>query len=204
MSQGILSGPAIEEAIQAGRIFIEGYDPRRVNPASYDLTLGEKVAIYRAGTKFRPNDDYTHQGGAEDGSNFTPNETLLDAREDACVDRYRIDPVKGWVLKPGIGYLMHTAERVRTDHYVPVLDGKSSLGRLFVQVHVTAGYGDPGFDGQYTLEVVVTHAIRVYPGMPFCQIRFHTISGKVRLYTGRYKGAQAVGAIPADTSGLKS
>jgi dCTP deaminase len=202
MTHGILSGHAIEEAVQVGRIFIEGYDARRVNPASYDLTLGENVSIYKQGARFCHGPSW-HAGEIEDGAGFEVSSGTLDAREGAKVNEFKIDPVKGWVLKPGIGYLMHTAERVRTDYYVPVLDGKSTLGRLFVQVHVTAGYGDPGFDGQYTLEVVVTHPVRVYPGMPFCQIRFHTISGKVKLYEGRYKGARALGAVPAEVSGLK-
>jgi len=202
MTHGILSGHAIEEAVRTGKIFIEGYNPSRVNPASYDLTLGGKVAIYRQGARFSHGPSW-RLGDAEDGVSFEPADGILDAHKGAVVNEYEIDPKLGWVLKPGIGYLMHTAERVRTDHFVPVLDGKSTLGRLFVQVHVTAGYGDPGFDGQYTLEVVTTHPVRVYPGMPFCQIRFHTISGKVKLYEGRYRGERALGAVPAEVSGLK-
>ena len=201
MTSGILSGHAISEAVQSGRIFIDGYDPKRVNPASYDLTLGQTVAIYDGCAKF--NSRGSAYEGPEDGSCFEPNPMRLDARKAPVVRAFTIDPVAGWVLNPGIGYLMHTQERVRTDYYVPVLDGKSTLGRLFIQVHVTAGYGDPGFDGQYTLEVVVTHPVRVYPGMPFCQIRFHEISGKVKLYEGRYKGGLALGAVPAEVSGLK-
>jgi len=193
---GILTGPAIVEAVQKGKIFIEGFDPNHVNPASYDLTLGDSVAVYN---------NVVHWSEAgNDGRWMLPYaDNTLDASVPNDIKTFKIDPEIGWVLKPGIGYLMHTKERVRTDHYVPVLDGKSTIGRLFIQVHVTAGYGDPGFDGQYTLEVVVTHPIRVFPGMRFCQIRFHTAHGRIKLYEGRYRGDRALGAVPAETSGLK-
>ena len=105
----------------------------------------------------------------------------------------------GFILMPGVGYLMHTHEKIHTDKYVPILDGKSSIGRLFCFVHVTAGYGDPGFDGQYTLEVAVLQPLIVYPGMRFCQIRFHTLVGDVDSYqkNGSYKGELAEGPIPS-------
>ena len=93
---------------------------------------------------------------------------------------------------------MHTVERIRTDFYNPVLDGKSSIGRLFVKVHETAGYGDPGFNGQYTLEVTTSmFPVRLYPGMRICQIRFHTLEGALASYeeTGHYKGEAAQGAV---------
>ena len=196
-SDGILTGPAIAEAVQQGRIFIENYDPSRLNPASYDLTLGNQVAVYALGIDTRP------EGSPEDGSNLRPHKSaVLNALDPGPVFKSSIDPKIGWVLQPGIGYLMHTAERICTNHYVPVLDGKSTIGRLFIQVHVTAGYIDPGFDGQITLEVVVTHPIRVYPGMRICQVRFHTVQGKVSLYAGRYKNGRATGAVPAEVSGL--
>ena len=80
--------------------------------------------------------------------------------------------------------------------HVPVLDGKSSLARLFVSVHATAGYGDAGFDGQYTLEVTVTHPIVVFAGMRIAQIRFHTMHGEVgKLYSGNYTGETSKGAV---------
>jgi dCTP deaminase len=101
-------------------------------------------------------------------------------------------------LEPNVGYLMHTIERVHTKKYVPVLDGKSSIGRLFMKVHETAGYGDAGFDGQYTLEVTVVHPLRVYPGMRIAQMRFHTILGEVqKLYAGNYTGEAAKGPVPS-------
>jgi dCTP deaminase len=124
---------------------------------------------------------------------------VLDARKKLNVWEFEIDPAKGWLLKPGIGYLMHTVERIWTMDYVPVLDGKSSIGRLFLTVHVTAGYGDTGFDGQYTLEVVAQYPTIVYPGMRFGQMRFHTLKGEVTDYKqrGNYTGEASLGPVPS-------
>jgi dCTP deaminase len=93
---------------------------------------------------------------------------------------------------------MHTRERIWTEKFVPIVDGKSSIGRLFIQIHATAGYGDPGYDGEYTLEVIVQHPVRVYAGMRIGQIRFHTLEGEVeKTYkvTGSYKDEAAQGAV---------
>ena len=91
---------------------------------------------------------------------------------------------------------MHTVERIHTKKYVPVLDGKSSIGRLFMKIHETAGYGDPGFNGQYTLEVTVVHPLRVYAGMRVAQMRFHSICGEVeKPYNGNYVGDAARGPV---------
>jgi len=81
---------------------------------------------------------------------------------------------------------------------VPVIDGKSSIGRLFIAMHITAGYGDTGFNGQYTLEVTAVHPVIVYPGMRFCQMRFHTTVGEVLDYANcdsHYTGANAMGPV---------
>lgn len=103
------------------------------------------------------------------------------------------------MVKPGIGYLMHTKERVATSCYVPVIDGKSSLGRLFVKAHETAGFGDPGFDGQYTLEITSVFPVILYAGMRICQVRFHTMRGETNLYRGHYQGDNTRGAVPSRT-----
>jgi len=215
---GIISGPTIASEVEEGNILIEpGFDPRCVNPASYDLTLGSKVAVYKeavyfvyAGMSYELEPlDGTYR--AHDGSVLELSDSLksdwmypspaciLSSKRKHEVATFEMNAERGWLLKPGIGYLMHTAERVWTTKYVPVLDGKSSLGRLFMTAHVTAGYGDPGFNGQYTLEVVVTQPVIVYPGMRFCQMRFHTYVGKHLHYeqTGHYVGAAAEGPVPS-------
>lgn len=80
-----------------------------------------------------------------------------------------------------------------------ILTHNSSIGRLGICVHLTAGFGDPGFDGQYTLEVTCVHPVKVYVGMRFCQIRFHEIVGEIEDYSkkGHYTGSAAVGAVPS-------
>ncbi len=179
---GILSGNAIHDAVATGAIAIDPYDPRHANPASYDLTLGTGVVVYDLEV-YKPL-----------GQPLRP--LPLDAKAEPRTRSYAINDA-GWVLHPGQLYLMHTVERVATTRYVPVLDGKSSIGRLGICVHLTAGYGDPGVDGQYTLEVTAVHPVRVYAGMRFAQIRFHTLVGDGPLYRGQYAGETARGAVPS-------
>ncbi len=215
---GILSGLTIKRMVESGDIEIDPWNPThlrfedRLNPASYDLTLGPKVAVYKdvvagsfgpakgemASTPGIPGHLLAPVGIGVDGHLSSGKTGFLDVSRQNPVLEYEMDE-RGLILKPGIGYLMHTAERIKTTRFNPVLDGKSSIGRLFVACHVTAGYGDAGFDGQYTLEVKVTHPTRVFPGKPFCQMRFHTLVGDVEAYgkKGNYQGELARGPIPS-------
>jgi dCTP deaminase len=90
---------------------------------------------------------------------------------------------------------MHTREVVAPGKLVACADGKSSLGRLGIVVHQTAGFIDPGFSGNITLEVTVTNPIRVYAGMRFAQVRFHTVVGESSGYKGNYTGEHARGPV---------
>ncbi len=182
---GILTGKEIHKQVVLGEIDISPFDEKLVNPVSVDLRLGEKFAVYAENARW-----------GTDGTICKHNGKPLDAMAENAVVTGTL-PHQGMVLKPGILYLMHTAERVHTKHYVPVLDGKSSIGRLGIKVHETAGYGDPGFDGQYTLEVTVVNQVRVYPAMRFCQMRFHTMEGPPTLYEGNYRGVAAEGPVPS-------
>jgi dCTP deaminase len=174
----ILSGLEILKNIESGDIEVDPFEPGHLNPVSLDLRLGKKIAVYEAAVQaeLRP------KGNLEDGRHFIPRPGggISMARENAVLHFDIGDG--GWVLKPGILYLMHTHERVCAKKHVPILDGKSSIGRLGIQVHFTAGFGDPGFDGQYTLEVSAMHPVHVFAGSRFCQIRFHEITGEVRSY----------------------
>lgn len=147
------------------------FEPRNLNPASLDLTLGDNVVEYLI-----------------DG--------VIDVHNPPEVRRRKIGP-DGFVLHAHQPYLLHTSETLWTSDTVSVVDGKSSLGRLFLSVHQTAGFVDPGFDGQVTLEVTSYHSVRVYAGMRFCQVRFHPILGDVALYEGHYQGGTAEGAVPS-------
>lgn len=192
---GILSDEGILEAISSHDIEIDPFNPEQLNPVSYDLTLGDEVIVYSHWVRQAQFQEFE----APDGGDIEPvrvNSKPLDVREEPEVFRRRMGPDKGWIIKPGVGYLMHTREHIHTKKFVPVIDGKSSIGRLFIQIHFTAGFGDPNFNGQYTLEVSALHPVRVYPGMRIGQIRFHTIDGAVRkLYAGNYTGKAAQGAV---------
>ena len=212
MNAGILSGNAIAAAVADGDIQIDPFNRKQLNPASYDVTLGDEVCVYT-------DQVYVEEIDVFRGSDYRGNEiVLLDSiaapsllhgyvpSGNGVLDAKKKNPTKtvkmsrdGFLLKPGIGYLLHTAERIKTDVFVPIIDGKSSIGRLFITVHVTAGYGDPGFDGQYTLETVVTHPVIIYPGMRFGQVRFHTMLGVPDLYKehGNYVGSDATGPVPS-------
>jgi dCTP deaminase len=169
---GILTGPEITAQVKAGTIEIDPFNPKHINAGSIDLTLGKQVVLYK--------------------------DQILDAAEKN--DTYDVPfPDTGLVLRPGELYLMHTVERIFTDNYVPVMDGKSSIGRLGIWVDVTAGYGDSGFNGQYTLEIVCVRPVRIYSGMRIAQMRFHTKVGDHLSYqeSGNYKGTASMGAVPS-------
>jgi dCTP deaminase len=194
---GILTDGAIRRAVRRGDIEIEPFNDAHVNSGSYDLTLGDEVAVYSKWVYSRTLDLrllHPESGLVVDGIDFEPRRNaVIDVAEEPRVDRFRIGS-NGFVLRKGIGYLMHTVERVHTRNFVPVLDGKSSNGRLFMQVHETAGYGDAGFNGQYTLEVSVKHDLRIRAGMRIAQIRFETMHGELeKPYAGRYVGEHARG-----------
>ncbi len=164
---GILSGPEIRRQILLGAITIVGHDDNHINPNSIDLVLAPQLRSY-----------------------LTP---TLDAKKDNPTNPINILP-DGLILRPGELYLGSTIERVHTDHFVAVVEGKSSLGRLGLVTHQTAGYIDCGFDGQITLELTVTMPLRIYAGMRICQLCFMDITGEKMLYAGKYqhqKGAQA-------------
>jgi len=176
--------------VERGTIEIDPYVPEHVNPVSIDLTLGDEVVMYER-----------RQQWVDPLWSFVTGIKVLreelDSRRENKTRKEKISG-DGILLRPGELYLMHTVERVYTDVFVPIIDGKSSLGRLGVSIHQTAGYGDTGFNGQYTLEVtVVGHAVRLYAGMRVAQMRFHTVMGEIRHYDGNYVEEAARGPVPS-------
>lgn len=137
------------EAFLGSLIVIDPFEPKQLNPNSYNMRLHEDLLIYE-----RP-------GGQP-----------LDMRADNPTRRLRI-PAEGLVLEPGRLYLGRTIERTETRGLVPQLQGRSSTGRLGLSVHVTAGFGDIGFRGFWTLELTVVEPLRVYAGEQVCQIIYH-------------------------------
>lgn len=161
----ILSGKEIEKRIDSD-IFIDPYDPNRVNPNSYNLSLHDELIVYT--------------------------ETELDMKRDNPYQKIQI-PAEGLVLEPHRLYLGRTVEFTETKGLVPMLEGRSSVGRLGLFVHVTAGFGDVGFKGYWTLEIFCVQPIRIYAGVEICQIYYHSIEGDYENYTsGKYQGNRGI------------
>jgi deoxycytidine triphosphate deaminase len=203
----MLTGPEILREVRQGRIEIDPFVEENIQPSSVDLRLGTTVKVYSSSVQW-----YEQEGSVSrhisgtmvpkvipNGPELNRAYLSLDMKEPPpdtgrLTDEFTIDE-SGWVLKPGILYLMHTEERLHTKLYATDITGKSSTARIGVQVHLTAGFGDPGFDGQYTLEVNAVHPAILYPGDLVCQARFWTLQGQVQSYQerGRYVGERAVG-----------
>jgi dCTP deaminase len=99
-----------------------------------------------------------------------------------------IIPEEGLILEPGKLYLGRTVEYTKTDKFVPMLEGRSSIGRLGLFIHVTAGFGDIGFSGFWTLEIHCIQPVKIYPGVEICQIYYHSIEGEYEKYSsGKYQ-----------------
>ena len=183
----ILTGPAIRAAIRSGDITItpltDTPDDSQIAQASVDLHLHPRLLVCHT-TRARP----TWLGSFE-----VEDAPPLDVREDNAGRFGDVTPRSdgAFSLCPGQLYLGSTIERIHAPRYVAVIDGKSSLARLGVQVHLTAGYIEPGFHGQITLEIVVTRPIFLPPGWPIAQIRFHETTGEVEGYTTRGHYADA-------------
>ncbi len=151
----ILSGEEIRAHL-GQKIQIEPYDETLLNPNSYNLRLHNELLVYE--------------------------EIVLDMRRPNRFRRYTI-PEDGMVLNPNQLYLGRTVERTETHGFVPMLEGRSSIGRLGLFVHITAGFGDVGFAGYWTLEMVAVQPVRIYPGVPIAQIFYHTIEGAITEYS---------------------
>lgn len=194
----ILTGPEILRQRELGNIVIEPFEPAHVGPNSYDVRLGSKVLHYLTGLKTTP--DYQSDDGnsavvIREYQHPQGYEQVLDMGKECPVVEEQI-PAGGMLLMPGILYLGHTLERTETRGFVPYVDGRSSVGRLGMFIHVTAGRGDDNFLGQFTLEIVVTHPTRVYASVRVGQLTYHTIEGERLPYRGRYqhsKGPQPSG-----------
>ena len=156
----LLSG--LEIGAHLGKeIEITPFHPRQMNPNSYNLRLHNELLVYE-------ND-------------------VLDMKQENRAQRLLI-PEAGFLLEPNRLYLGRTVEYTKTEGFVPMLEGRSSIGRLGLFVHVTAGFGDVGFAGFWTLEMYCIHPIRIYPNVEICQIYYHTLEGAYEQYqSGKYQ-----------------
>ena len=179
-----MTGPEIQAQVAAGRILIDPWDKSRLNPNSYNLRLGSRLATYRLRQGYGTVYKSTFRQTGDDAT-FAP--WILDMRKKPEVDEIEI-PDDGYILTPGRLYLGTTIERTYSPDFVPVIEGRSSVARLGMFVHITAGFGDVGFDGHWTLEIVVVHPLRIYAGVAVCQVAFTRPEGEIRPYAGKYRG----------------
>lgn len=166
----ILLGSKIQEEVEAGNICISPFDKMQLGPNSYDVRLAPTLAVYE---KFP---------------------LRMDAENPT---RQIIIPENGLELLPGELYLGSTIETATSHKYVPFLDGRSSSGRLGINIHVTAGVGDVGWGGvpsaltypRWTLEVTVAKPVVVFPGRRIGQVYFIVpdhVPDQHELYHGKY------------------
>jgi dCTP deaminase len=151
----ILTDIKILEGIENGEIVIEPFNRECLGTNSYDVHLGKHLAIYK--------------------------DHILDARRHNPIEYLEI-PESGFVLHPNTLYLGVTEEYTETHNSVPFLEGKSSVGRLGIDIHATAGKGDVGFCNTWTLEISCTHPVRVYAGMPIGQLIYFKVDGDIERY----------------------
>ena len=161
----ILSGKEIEKRI-GNDILIEPYNRKQLNPNSYNLTLHHELLTYA--------------------------NTELDMKKNHDTQKILI-PENGLLLEPGKLYLGRTKEYTKTNNLVPMLEGRSSIGRLGMFVHITAGFGDVGFEGFWTLEIFVVQPLKIYPNIEICQIYFHKIEGDFENYhSNKYQSNKGI------------
>jgi len=161
----ILSGVEIKNRLGKD-IIIDPFNDKQLNPNSYNLKLHNELFVY--------------------------NSDILDMKkENRCSEV--VIPEEGLLLEPGKLYLGRTVEYTETHNYVPMLEGRSSIGRLGLFIHVTAGFGDVGFSGFWTLEIFCVQPIKIYPDVEICQIYYHGIDGVFTEYkSGKYQNNRGI------------
>lgn len=153
----ILGDKKILECVESGDIVITPFDIKNMGGNSYDVHLSKHLAVYK--------------------------DAVLDAKKHNEIEHFEI-PEEGFVLEPGKLYLGSTIEYTETHEHVPFLEGKSSTGRLGIDIHATAGKGDVGFCGYWTLEISSSKPVRIYAGMPVGQLIYYVVDGEVeRIYS---------------------
>lgn len=148
----ILTDKEILKNIENGDILIEPFNREDLGSNSYDVHLSKYLAVYES--------------------------DVLDAKKHNTIKEVII-PDDGIILQPNTLYLGVTEEYTETHKHVPFLEGKSSVGRLGIDIHATAGKGDVGYCNTWTLEISATMPVRVYAGMPIGQLIYFEIKGEV-------------------------
>ena len=150
----ILSGLEIKKRLGSD-IHIDPFNENQLNPNSYNLKLHNELMYYE--------------------------DEVFDMKKELKTNNLII-PKEGLILKPNKLYLGRTKEYTKTQNLVPMLEGRSSIGRLGLFVHITAGFGDVGFEGYWTLEIFCVQPIKIYPEIEICQIYYHSLNGDYKTY----------------------
>ncbi len=160
----MLTGSEIIKRVENGDIIITDFDASRINPNSYNLTLNKNLKIYKIGKT-----------------------GFLDIKTEPETEDIEISK-EGLILQPGELYLGSTNEKTMCNSLIPCIDGRSSIGRLGIFTHITAGFGDVGFHGKWTLEITVVKPVKIYPDIEICQIYFYEPNGDTDIkYNGKYQ-----------------
>lgn len=146
----ILSSQEILQRL-GDELTIDPFDPERLNPNSYNLSLHDELLVYE--------------------------EVVLDSASPNRFRRIEI-PTDGITLQPNILYLGRTIERTRTVNVVPMLHPRSSLSRLGLILNPGGSIGQAGYHGTWTLEMHCVQPVRIYPGLQVCQISYHQLIGE--------------------------
>ncbi len=158
----ILTGKKIINEVKNKKIDIFPFDKKRATTNSYDLSLGNKIIIFKKGT--------------------------IDPKKEVLYVEKTI-PKDGLILKAGDFVLGHSEERIGSDFYVPIIHGKSGTARMGLFVHVTADLIDIGSHGNTTFQLYATLPVRIYPGMLIAQVSFWVPLGDIVLYKGKYQNS---------------
>jgi dCTP deaminase len=171
----VLTGKEIVRQMEMETLHIHPFEPKNLGPNSYDVSLNPKLLVY----------------------DLAPGQPLDMKKENPT--RSLTIPEEGLVLEPGILYLGCSNETATSHRFVPMFEGRSSIGRLGINTHITAGFGDVGWgylpdaSGQpvcqyptWTLEIEVVHPIRVYPNVRIGQVYFMMPEGEITYYKGKY------------------
>ena len=158
-----------------GKIKIDPYNEKHLGPNSYDVRICKILKVYNFSEK-----------------------NYLDCKELNPVDVIEI-PDDGYILEPGILYLGSTIEKVGSSNYIPMYEGRSSMARLGIQSHLSAGFGDVGFESNWTLEITVVHRTKIYANMRIGQVYFHEIDIDSNNETNRYNGKYSTQVLPQES-----
>lgn len=159
----ILTGSKIADEVRRKRIHITPFDESRINPNSYNFRLGKLIKVYK--------------------------DNVLDPKQVNETEDIII-PEEGIIISPDKLYLGHTMEVMGSNEYVPIIRGRSSIGRIGVFINITADLIDIGSINQWTLQIHAVQPVKLYAGMHIGQVTFWETEGEITLYDGKYKNSR--------------